>query len=99
MTIYKYLNVTSESTTMQKSEDPSNKFLTTAKFSEAIELMVKESNGLLNYIDAVVCYCEENEIELESVNKLLSKPLKERIRHDACKLNYIKQSSKGILPL
>lgn len=98
MTIYKYLNVTSEST-MPKTEDPSAKFLTTAKFSEAIENLVKESNGLLNYIEAVVTYCEENDIELDNINKLLSKPLKERIKFDAARLNYIKPSSKGILPL
>lgn len=84
---------------MQKSEDPSAKFLTTAKFSEAIESMVKESEGLLNYIEAVVTYCEENDIEIDNVGKLLSKPLKERIKYDASRLNYIKQSSKGILPL
>ena len=39
-------------------------------------------------------YCQENEIEVETVPKLISKPLKERLRHEAQRLNYMKQSSK-----
>ena len=46
-----------------------------------------------------VTYCQENEIELETVPKLISKPLKERLRHEAQRLNYMKASSKGVLPL
>ena len=41
----------------------------------------------------------ENEIELETVPKLISKPLKERLKHEAQRLNYMKQSSKGVLPI
>ena len=60
--------------------------------------MVKTSKGLISYIEAVTTYCSENEIEIETVPKLLSKPLKERLRHEAMRLNYMKQSSKGVLP-
>ena len=51
------------------------------------------------HIEAVVTYCQENEIEMETVPKLISKPLKERLRHEAQRLNYMKASSKGVLPL
>lgn len=77
----------------------SDKFLTPIKFSENIERIVKESGGLINYIEAVVSYCEENDIELETVSKLISKPLKEKIKYQAQNLNYIKKTSRGILPL
>ena len=33
----------------------------------------------LNYIDAIVYYCEINELEIESVTKLVSKP-KEKLK-------------------
>jgi hypothetical protein len=78
---------------------PNDKFLTQTKFSETIEQIVKQSNGLVNYIEAIVTYCDENDIELETVNKLISKPLKEKIKYQAQTLNYIKKTSKGILPL
>ena len=81
----------------EKLED---KFLTPTKFSQEIERLVKSSNGLISYVEAVVTYCQENEIELETVPKLISKPLKERLRHEAERLNYMKQQrSKGVLPL
>ena len=80
-------------------EQVEDKFLTPTKFSMEIERLVKRSNGLISYIEAVVTYCQENEIELETVPKLMSKPLKERLRHEAERLNYMKKRSKGVLPL
>lgn len=80
-------------------DNPEEKFMTPSKFSLEIERLVKTSNGLITYIEAVVTFCQENEIEMESVPKLLSKPLKERLRHEAQRMNYIKKSSKGVLPL
>ena len=37
----------------------------------------------MNYIDAVLHLCEVNEIEVESVPKLISKPLKEKLKYEA----------------
>lgn len=82
------------------SSNPVNdKFLNSAKFSNDIEKIVKDSGGLINYIEAVVTYCEDNEIEIETVSKLISKPLKEKIKYQAQTLNYMKKTSRGILPL
>jgi hypothetical protein len=76
-----------------------DKFMTPAKFSQEVERIVKESNGQLNYIEAVLTYCDENEIELESVPKLLSKTLKEKIKYDAQRLSFMKKTSRAKLPL
>ena len=74
-----------------------NKFISKEKFAEDIENLVLTTN--MNYIDAIVQYCEDNEIEIESVGKLISKPLKEKIKNVATELNYMKKTSKGKLPL
>jgi len=74
-----------------------NKFLTPSKFSLEIEKIVVEQN--LNYIDAIVYYCELNNLEIESVSKLISKPLKERLKWDATRLNFMKKTSRARLPL
>ncbi len=74
-----------------------NKFLTPSKFALEIEKIVIEEN--LNYIDAIVHYCEINNLEVESVTKLISKPLKERLKWDATRLNFMKKTSRARLPL
>lgn len=79
--------------------NPSSNFLNSAKFSETIENIVKDSDGMVTYIDAIITYCEDNNIEIESVPKLLSKPLKEKIKYQAQSLNLVKRTSRGILPL
>ena len=53
----------------------------------------------MNYIDAIIHYCDENEIELETVPKLISKPLKEKLKFDAQQLNFIKRTSRAKLML
>lgn len=75
------------------------KFMNSAKFSMEVENIVKASDGQLNYIEAVLTFCEENEIEFESVPKLLSKTLKEKLKYDAQRLSFMKKSSKAKLPI
>ena len=65
MTIYNYSNpilknLLGEEMPKEQLED---KFLTPTKFSQEIEKLVKCSNGLITYIEAVVTYCQENDIE------------------------------------
>ena len=73
------------------------KFLTPSKFALEIEKIVAEEK--INYIDAIVHYCELNELEVESVTKLVSKPLKEKLKWDATRLNFMKRTSRAKLPL
>ena len=53
----------------------------------------------MNYIDAIVFFCEQNNIDVESVPKLISKPLKEKIKWDAQQLNFMKKTSRAKLPV
>lgn len=72
------------------------KFISKEKFSEEIEQYVMKTK--LSYIDSIVEYCELNDIEIEAVGKLISKPLKEKIRFEAIELNYITATTKARLP-
>ena len=74
-----------------------SKFLTPTKFSMEIEKIVAEEK--INYIDAICQYCEMNDIEIQSVTKLVTKPLKERLKYDAIQLNFMKKTSRAKLPL
>ena len=67
-------------------------FLCSEKFAMEIEKLVKE-NESMNYIEAICHYCEENSIEIDNVNKLISKPLKEKLKCNATELNYLKKTS------
>jgi ribosomal silencing factor RsfS len=74
-----------------------SKFISKDKFAADIEALVLSTK--MNYIDAIVEYCSQNEIEVESVSKLLNKPLKEKVKADATELNYLKKTSRGKLPV
>ena len=74
-----------------------SKFLTPQKFAIEIEKIVAQED--INYIDAIVHYCESNSLEVDSVTKLISKPLKERLKWDAIRLNFMKKTSRAKLPL
>ena len=67
-------------------------FLCSEKFAMEIEKLVKE-NESMNYIEAICHYCDENHIEIDNVNKLISKPLKEKLKCNATELNYLKKTS------
>ena len=73
------------------------KFVSREKFTGDIESLVLKTK--MSYIDAIVEYCSDNSIEIETVNKLISKPLKEKLRHEATELNYLKRTSLAKLPL
>ena len=79
------------------NEALNKKFISKEKFAEDIESLVLKTK--MNYIDVIVQYCTDNEIEIETVGKLVSKPLKEKIKCLATDLNYMKKTSKGKLPL
>ena len=74
-----------------------SKFLTPSKFALEIEKIVAEDK--MNYIDAICYYCEINELEVDSITKLISKPLQERLKYDAISLNFMKKTSRAKLPL
>ena len=72
------------------------KFFCPAKFAQEIETLVKD-NANMNYIEAIIHFCDQNSIDLESVPKLISKPLKEKIKYDATELNFLKRTTRAKL--
>lgn len=72
------------------------KFFCPTRFAQEIETLVKD-NPEINYIDAVVTFCEKNNIDLDSVPKLISKPLKEKLKCNAMELNFLKKTSRAKL--
>ncbi len=73
-----------------------NKFFCPARFAQEIENLIKDNQNL-SYIDAIVHFCESNSIDLESVPKLISKPLKDKIKCEAMELNFLKKTSRAKL--
>ena len=74
------------------------KFFCPSKFAQEIERLVLETTGM-SYIDAIIHFCEKNGMDVESVPKLISKPLKEKLKYEAMQLNFLKKSSRAKLPL
>ena len=68
------------------------------EFSLIIEGVVKDKKPI-TYMDAIIWYCEQNQIEVESVGRLISKALKEKIQVEASKQNLIKVEATGKLPV
>ena len=83
---------------MDKSKLLEDKFMTPAKFSQEVE-KIAIHNSDMNYIDAIVHFCDQNNIDVESVPKLIPKPLKEKIKYEAQELNFIKKTSRAKLLL
>ena len=73
-----------------------SKFFCPTRFAQEIENLV-QVNVEMNYIDAIVHFCEKNNIDLDSVPKLISKPLKEKIKCEATDLNFLKKTSRAKL--
>ena len=65
------------------------------KFSDAIYELVS-SEGL-SYMDAVLEYCNEHDIDTDIVPKLLNKSLRDKIEAEAVRFNFLPRI--GSLPL
>ena len=66
-------------------------------FSLKIESIVREKR--ITYMDAVVWYCEQNEIDTGTVSSMINKSLKEKIKIEAQEKNMVKFPKTGKLPL
>ena len=73
-----------------------NKFFCPSRFAQEIESLVQKNEDM-SYIDAIIHFCETNNIDVESVPKLISKPLKEKIKYEAMELNFLKKTSRAKL--
>jgi len=68
------------------------------EFSLIIEKVVKDKKPI-TYMDAIIWYCEENNIEIETTSRLISKSLKEKIQVEAMNANMLKVEKGGKLPV
>ena len=75
-----------------------SKFFCPSRFAQEIESLVQRNEDM-NYIDAIIHFCEQQNIDVESVPKLISKPLKEKIKYEAMELNFLKRSPRARLPI
>ena len=71
--------------------------MTSKEFSLKIENIVKEKK--ISHMDAVVWYCEQNDIDTGTVSNLISKSLKEKIKLEATNLKMLKFPKCGQLPV
>ncbi len=67
------------------------------EFSLKIESIVKEKK--ISHMDAVVWYCDENDLDTSQVSSLISKSLKEKIQLEATNLRMLKIPRCGVLPI
>ena len=67
------------------------------EFSLNIESIVKEKR--ISHMDAVVWYCEQNDLDTSQVSSLISKSLKEKIKLEATNLKMLKYPKCGMLPI
>jgi len=71
------------------------RFRSSNEFSLYIEEKVNYDK--IGYMDAVIQYCEEIDIDIESIAKLINQSLKDKIQIEAEDQNYMR--SRGKLPL
>ena len=93
-----YITILGQRMENELEKELEKKFFCPSKFAQEIEHLV-QYNQDMSYIDAIIHFCEKNSVDLESVPKLISKPLKEKLKYEAMELNFLKRSSRAKLPL
>ena len=93
-----YLTVLGQRMENELEKALESKFFCPSRFAQEIESLVHTTEGM-SYIDAIIHFCEQNNIDVESVPKLISKPLKEKIKYEAQELNFLKRTSRAKLPV
>jgi hypothetical protein len=71
------------------------RFRSPNEFSLYIEEKVLQES--ISYMDAVIGYCNDIDIDVESVTKLINQSLKDKIQNEAEDQNYMRP--RGKLPL
>ena len=66
------------------------------EFSLEIEKIVQDKRGI-SYMDAILKYCEDNELDPGTVAPMITKTLKDKITIEAQNLNYLPKT--GQLPV
>lgn len=66
--------------------------MTSQKFSLLIEQIVLDKK--CNYMDAIVLYCEKNEMEIESAAKLCNIRIKQQLEIEYGELNFLPKAAQ-----
>jgi len=66
--------------------------MTQHKFSIMIEETVRDKG--ISYMDAIVWWCENNEVEVEAAAKLCNIVIREKIRYEAEELNFLEKPAR-----
>ena len=67
-------------------------FRSPKKFAIEIESLVQKDK--LSYMDAILTFCETRNIEPDTIAKLISKPLREKLEVEATNLNFLPRTGK-----
>ena len=65
---------------------------TKEQFSLLIEKYAREKK--CSYMDAIVLYCEENEMEVESAAQMISPNIRDKIEVEAQDLNFLPRAAR-----
>jgi hypothetical protein len=76
---------------LTQSPDNNQRFLTDATFQMEIENIV--SSKRLSYIDAILHYCNENDLDPIDIKKLINVNLKDKIKLDAMDAGLMRRES------
>jgi hypothetical protein len=67
-------------------------FLTEESFLTKIDEIVQKEG--LNYIEAIIHFCEDNNVDVEDVKSVIGKSLIDRLKVDATEYGYFKKQAK-----
>ena len=68
------------------------KLISPQDFTITIEHIKKSKN--MTYMDAIQYYCEQNNIELETIGKLVQGALKSKVREEAENLHFLPKPTR-----
>ena len=68
------------------------KLISPKDFTITIEHIKKSKN--MTYMDAIQYYCEQNNIELETIGKLVQGALKSKVREEAENLHFLPKPTR-----
>lgn len=76
-----------------------NKIMTRSRFSKLVEDLMIRSHGALSYLEAILEVCDRHTIDPSDANKLLTKPLLEKVTAEAQQARLLKMPALNTLPI
>lgn len=76
-----------------------HKIMNRTRFSKLVEELILISRGTVSYLEAILEICNKYEIDPMDVNKLLSKPISEKVQTEAQQARLLKSEPLNTLPI